>query len=125
LSLFNKEKSLMMPGHIARKYFLGQGVPRLGCAQSVAESVREQFALTDHFIKSMAAVSGGRAPSGYCGAVYAALCAVDEKAPHKKQEIENFFKKTAGGLRCKEIRARRQLSCADCVEYAAALLSKH
>ncbi|MBF0387564.1 MAG: C_GCAxxG_C_C family protein [Candidatus Omnitrophica bacterium] len=113
----------MMAGKIARKYFLGQGVGRLGCAQSVAESLRERYGLNDAFIKSMSGATGGRAPLGCCGAVYAALRVVEEKGLHKKQEIEAFFKKEAGGIICREIRSRGQLMCADCVEQAANLLS--
>ena len=113
----------MMAGKTARKHFLGQGVIRLGCAQSVAESLREHHGLDDAFIKAMSGATGGRAPSGYCGAVYAALRVVEEKGLHKKQEIEAFFKKEAGGVTCREIRSRGQLMCADCVEQAANFLS--
>ena len=112
-----------MAGKTARKHFLGQGVIRLGCAQSVAESLREHHGLDDAFIKAMSGATGGRAPSGYCGAVYAALRVVEEKGLHKKQEIEAFFKKEAGGVTCREIRSRGQLMCADCVEQAAQIMS--
>ncbi|MFH0754263.1 MAG: C-GCAxxG-C-C family (seleno)protein [Candidatus Omnitrophota bacterium] len=113
----------MMAGKKARKYYLGQGVVRLGCAQSVAESLRESFGLDDAFIKTMSSATGGRAPSGYCGAVYAALRVVEEKDLNKKEEIEAFFKKEAGGVTCREIRSHGRLMCADCVEQAAHLLS--
>ncbi len=112
-----------MAGKTAKKYFLGQGVPRLGCAQSVAEALREPFGLDDDLVQAMAGATGGRAPSGLCGAVYAALRVAGEKAPHKKQEIEDFFKKEAGGVTCRDIRSRRQLMCADCVEKAAQIMS--
>ena len=113
----------MMVGKTARKHFLGQGVARLGCAQSVAEALRKPFCLDDELVQAMAGATGGRAPSGLCGAVYVALRVAGEKAPHKKQEIEDFFKKEAGGITCREIRSRGQLMCADCVEQAANLLS--
>lgn len=113
-----------MPGKKARRHYLGEGVTRFGCAQSVAEALREPFGLSDDFVKGMAHATGGRAPSGCCGALYAALMVAEAKMPQKKQEIEAFFMKEAGGVTCREIRSRRQLACADCVEQAAHILSK-
>jgi hypothetical protein len=72
---------------------------------------------------SMAEATGGQAPGGQCGAVYAALAIAGEKAPHQCQAIKDFFKKEGGGLTCREIRSQRKLRCADCVEQAADLLS--
>jgi len=112
-----------MAGSLAKKYFLGQGVQRVGCAQSVAEALRHPFDLEDDFVKAMAGATGGRAPLGYCGAVYAALRIAEEKVPGKKEEIENYFKNTGGGLTCRDIRAHRKLSCVDCVQRAADMLS--
>lgn len=112
-----------MSGKIAKRHFLGQGVTRLGCAQAVAEALREPLALDDALVQSMAGARGGLAPQGYCGAVYVAMCVAEEKAPHKKQTIEDYFRKEAGGVTCKDIRSQRRLVCADCVEQAANLLS--
>ena len=70
----------------------------------------------------MARATGGRAPQGYCGAVYAALRIAEDKIPEKKEEIEEYFKKEAGGITCREIRSQKRLRCADCVEKAARLL---
>lgn len=53
-----------MAGKTARKYFLGQGVSRLGCAQAVAEALRQQWLLDDALVMSMAEATGGRAPGG-------------------------------------------------------------
>ncbi len=113
-----------MAGIMARKNFLGQGVPRLGCAQAVAEALRESFRLDDDFVEGMAHATGGRAPSGYCGALYAAMQIAGKNAPAKEKAIEEFFKQKAGGVTCREIRSSRQLTCADCVEQAANLLSQ-
>lgn len=112
-----------MSGKIARRHFLGQGLPRLGCAQAVAEAMRGSFGLDDDFVDGMADATGGRAPSGCCGAVYAAMQIAGKNAPAKKKAIEEFFKEKAGGVTCREIRSRKQLTCADCVEQAAQLLS--
>ena len=112
-----------MAGKTARKYFLGQGVARLGCAQSVAEALRKPFGLDDELVQAMAGATGGRAPERYCGAVYAAMRVAEEKAPHKKQVIEDHFKKEAGGVTCREIRSHRKLLCSDCVEQAAQIMS--
>jgi len=110
-------------GMLAKKHFLGQGVPRLGCAQAVAEAVKGPLSLDDALVRSLANATGGRAPSGYCGALYAALVVAEKKCPHKKQGIEDLFRKEAGGVTCREVRSRRMLTCADCVEQAAHLLS--
>ena len=113
-----------MSGKIARKYFLGQGGRRLGCAEAVAEALRVSYDLKDGLIRSMASARGGKAPLGYCGAVHAAITIIERKDPQKKQRIEDFFKKEAGGLTCREIRSAGRLMCADCVEKAAELLSE-
>ena len=112
-----------MVGKTARKFYLGQGVPRLGCAQAVAEALRESYGLDDKFVQSMALLTGGRAPLGYCGAIHSAITIAEQKVPNKKKEIEDFFKSKAGGVKCREIRAQKQFMCADCVEHAASLLS--
>lgn len=113
-----------MVAEAARKYFLGQGVPRLTCAQAVAEALRDSCDLADDFVKAMAGVSGGRAPQGYCGAVYAALQIAGKIAPDKSQEIAEYFQREAGGLTCRVIRSGKRLGCADCVEQAARIVAK-
>jgi hypothetical protein len=112
-----------MTGRIARKYFLGQGVPRLGCAQAVAEALKERFGLTEEMVDAMSLARGGKAPGGYCGAVHAALEVAALKAPERRADIEAFFRNEAGGLTCREIRTAHKLMCADCVEKAADLLA--
>ena len=111
-----------MSEKLARKYFLGQEGVRLGCAQAVAQALKDSFSLDEDFVRSMAQLSGGRAPSGYCGAIYAALRVAEEKDPHKKQEIEDFFKREAGGVTCRDVRSKKKLLCAECVEQAARIL---
>lgn len=96
----------------------------MGCAQAVAEALREGLRLDEGLVLSMSKATGGRAPLGYCGAVYAAMKVAEEKAPHRQQDIEAYFLKEAGGLTCREIRSERKLLCADCVEQAARLLSE-
>lgn len=106
----------------ARQYFLGQKGPRLGCAQAVAEALKDKFKLDDDFVQSMQKARGGQAPLGYCGAVYAAMEIAQQKAPDRKKEIEAFFQREAGGVTCREIRFLKKLLCADCVEHATELL---
>lgn len=112
-----------MVAKTARKYFLGQGVPRLTCAQAVAEALRDSCDLADDFVRAMAGASGGRAAQGYCGAVYAALQIAEKVAPNKKAELEEYFQREAGGLTCRDIRSSRRLGCADCVEQAARIVA--
>ncbi len=111
-----------MVGSTAKKYYLGQGVARLGCAQAVAEALREPLGLDEAFVNAMAGARGGRAPHGYCGAVYAAISVAEKKSLDKKALIEEHFMQVAGAVTCREIRANGKLMCADCVEHAANLL---
>lgn len=113
-----------MLGKIARAHYQAKGSEHLGCAQSVGQALRERFGLSDDFIAELFQATGGRAPQGYCGAVYAALRIAEERCPEMKDAIESYFKNEAGALTCREIRAQKKLTCADCVEKAADLLDR-
>ncbi len=113
-----------MIGKRARERFMGQYGKRVGCAQAVAASFLEAESLEGFPVESFLNVSGGRAPLGYCGAVHAALTIAGKALPHKVPEIKDFFISNAGGLTCKEIRARKKMTCADCVERAAEFLRR-
>ena len=109
----------------ARNYFLGVDGNRYGCAQAVAKALSDHCKLNDDFMNSMANATGGKAPNGYCGALYASLQIADEHFPEKKEAIISDFALEAGGTTCKSIRELKLLKCADCVEKATQLTIKH
>lgn len=63
--------------------------------------------------------SGGRAPEGTCGALYAAKLL----APQNAEKIVEFFKAGAKNFTlCKEIRPNKVILCNRCVELAGEAL---
>jgi hypothetical protein len=92
---------------------------RLNCAQSVLHAWREVFGDTALAVADLKPAGAGRAPEGLCGAVYAA-CLL---APDRAEELKAAFAAGVGSLYCKEIRAARERSCAECVAEAAELLA--
>ena len=91
---------------------------RLNCAQSVLYAWREVFGETALTIAALKPFGAGRAPEGLCGAIYAA-CLL---APERAEELKAAFAAGVGSLYCKEIRAAKEHSCAECVAEAAELL---
>ena len=91
---------------------------RLNCAQSVLYAWREVFGDTAITVADLKPYGAGRAPEGLRGAVYAAC----QLAPTRAEELKAAFAARVGSLHCKEIRAARKHSCADCVAEAAELL---
>ena len=92
---------------------------RLNCAQSVVYAWREVFGETELTVADLKPFGAGRAPDGLCGAVHAA-CLL---APDRAEELKAAFAAGVGSLYCKEIRAAKEHSCAECVAEAAELLA--
>ena len=89
---------------------------RYNCAQSVAAGAGRE-----DLISAMAAMGGGRAPEGMCGALYAAL----QLLPEEKQAAAMAeFQNKAGSMLCREIKSGTVFSCAECVALAEQLLKK-
>ncbi len=65
----------------------------------------------------------GRAANGYCGAFYAAK-QVSEKMNLDGEVLENRFLERTGSLVCREIRAKRSVSCKECVNVAHDILTE-
>jgi len=104
----------------AKAYFLGnEGLHRLNCAQSVAETFREHLPLEEKTTILLSACGGGMAPKGYCGAFYAAKCLLDHHFPHRAQDGMRALYSVAGSLKCREIKVLKKLPCVGCVEKAA------
>ncbi len=108
----------------ARAYFLGRdGYEKSNCAQAVANTFVKELHLDGIDLGAFRNYGGGRAPNGECGALYAAKTVMEKTGRQDKVgELEAYFGAQAGSLTCREIRASGKLSCAGCVETAAAYL---
>ncbi len=87
------------------------------CAQSVAAGCGLDSKVPDY-----AAMGGGRAPGGLCGALFAAMEAVPES---KREALRKEFVSAIGSSLCREIKQKYGVPCSRCVETAAALLEKY
>ena len=96
---------------------------RLNCAQSVLRAFQHQMGVPEHAVQQAKQLGGGRAEEGRCGALHAALQLSGDEATRSK--VLEAFVERAGAAKCRDIRKRQSLSCAQCVELAAALLVEH
>lgn len=86
-----------------------------GYWRAKGKSEEEALALAD----AVRGFSGGRAPEGTCGALYAAKLL----APEHADEVVAFFKNGAKNCTlCKEIRPSAVIPCNRCVELAGEAL---
>jgi len=92
---------------------------RLNCAQSVLHAWREVVGDTALAVADLKPAGAGRAPEGLCGAIYAACLLALERA----EQLKAAFAAGVGSLYCKEIRAAKEHSCAECVAEAAEILA--
>lgn len=111
-----------MIGKDAADYYAGKKGPRLSCAQAVAQAFSDRNPELKIVPADYAHASGGRAPEGHCGAVYAAMHLSEKLNLSKEQQIRDFFSHNAGSLKCRDIRSKNVMKCADCVENAARFL---
>jgi hypothetical protein len=93
---------------------------RLNCAQSILKAFGYKKDMTENEIEVARAFGGGRADGGVCGALHAALLLLD--GPAKKKWLRDTFAEHAGSEKCREIRAKKIITCGRCVELAAELL---
>lgn len=107
---------------IAKEHYRGIARKKLNCAQSVAQAFAEKFPTEKTSVAQCAAYSVGRAPHGYCGALYVAREIIGKYFPDALQAFESVCVVLAGALTCKEIRALKKLSCEGCVVLAAAFI---
>ncbi len=105
----------------AKNIFLGRdGEKRQNCAQTVLSAFKKEMNIDENLIDLAKSYGGGRAPEGVCGAYWSAKAIIDKYCcPEKAEEFENHFREKASSLSCKEIRAKRQLSCLGCIEESA------
>jgi len=93
---------------------------KLNCAQSILKAFRHRKDITQNEIDAARALGGGKAAGGVCGALHAALLLEDEH--EKQQSLRETFAQRAGSEQCREIRSKKLVTCAQCVELAAELL---
>lgn len=86
------------------------------CAQAVYAACADADAAKMDYLK---ANSGGRAPDGICGALFAAK---ELSVPSEHARIESEFKTKVGALRCREIKGVNHTPCAQCVRSALEIL---
>lgn len=92
-----------------------------GCSQAVLLGFKDEFEVSEKDIEEFGAWRGGRAPEGYCGALYAANVMLERRglAP-----VTEEFRAVAGGDKCREIKGGTKYPCIDCVRLADALVEK-
>lgn len=92
------------------------------CAQSVFFGFQIILGIPDEKLHAARKMGHGRAKEGLCGALHAALEL--SQNPNTVERLKHAFNQTAGSLYCREIRAKTQLSCEDCVQLAVAVLAQ-
>ncbi len=90
----------------------------LNCAQAVLYGAREKR-LTEVDIEQFEDMGSGSAPSGMCGALYAAVTLAKEC---DRSHILDTFKNHTGHTECLQIRKARRVTCNGCVQSASHLL---
>lgn len=100
--------------NLISQYFHGE--KDYNCAQTVLIILKENFDFLNISygdIDAAQTYGGGRAPNGYCGALYAALSQVNDEK--KKQELLDLFKNKIESLVCREIRSCNKKTCKECI----------
>ncbi len=104
----------------AKKNYLDRtGPKKMNCCESIAHAFKDTIALSEEELQACSGFGGGRAPEGYCGAVYAAKRLLEKSDSQKAAEFPEAFKKIAGSAKCREIKSLKKISCLECVEKAA------
>lgn len=109
----------------AKDHYLGRnGMLRKNCCESVAHAFQHEIPLPPEELENYSGFGGGRAPEGYCGAVYAAKRLLEVSGSDKVVTLHEIFKEIAGSVKCREIKALRKISCLECVQRAAETVEK-
>ncbi len=93
---------------------------RHNCAQAIAFRWQHLFADKD-IVANYAPYIGGKAPHGYCGALYAAMQACPEHA----DKIRDEFAATTGATHCCVIKLNGRTPCETCVATADRLVENY
>lgn len=107
----------------AKKTLSAYRLEKQNCAQSVYTGFSQVLDISPAVIEAARKLGGGRAEEGRCGALHAAL----DLSRHEETRdvLRTGFEERAGSQQCREIKARKLLSCDQCVELAATLLEQH
>ena len=98
-----------MSAEEAKKNYLGHSGPRrMNCAESIAHAFKNKIPLSDEELKNYKNFGGGRAPEGYCGAIYAAKCLLEKSGSEKAALLPEIFRNIAGSFKCREIRTLKK-----------------
>jgi len=89
------------------------------CAQAVAFAFKD---LSENELAIYKSNSGGKAPDGICGALFAAL-ANTQSGNHRKV-IEEFVKQT-GAMHCSDIKQIYKTPCSKCVVAATEIAEQN
>jgi hypothetical protein len=101
------------------------GRKKLNCAEAISRAYHKNISsLTDKELNSFKRCGYGRAPGKVCGAFYAGEYLLKESSSERRTEFRDAFENEAGSLLCREIKKKKNLSCRDCVELSARLLSR-
>ena len=107
----------------AKNHYLGiEGHTKLNCGQAIINAFKDSFPVPEDIEATFSGFGGGRAPQGFCAALYAAHVLLEKNRPEKLEECLRSFSSRAGALQCREIKMLGKLSCVGCVEEAARLL---
>ena len=96
---------------------------RLNCAQAVAHAWTSDAATAQTAIAEHASHGSGKAPTGECGALFAA-CQVAKRQGGDPENLRQRFVAVHGHAACSELRARR-VACEECVRVAAELVERN
>jgi len=100
---------------------LFNGKEKYNCAQAVLIAFKDLYEVDEKIIVEAGTWGHGRADSGFCGAIEAAIYLSQKKMKAETVKVE-FFKKV-GSCYCKEIKKKKLQSCKTCVEIAAQILA--
>ncbi|MDE6653764.1 MAG: hypothetical protein K2K37_05185, partial [Muribaculaceae bacterium] len=93
---------------------------RHNCAQAIANRWVSLYDDKD-IVDIYAPYIGGRAPQGYCGALYAAM----QACPAYAEAIIKEFTESMGATHCSELKRNHRTPCEICVNKADELVEKY
>lgn len=93
---------------------------RHNCVQAVAYHWHKLYSEKD-IVAEFAPYVGGRAPKGYCGALYAAM----QACPLHADKIREEFESVTGDILCHDIKQKNHTPCEVCVDTADKLVGKY
>ncbi len=97
------------------------GSEKYNCAQAILKTYQDKYNIPQEMIESYSKFGGGRVDGGICGALYAVRTILKDK--DMIANADTLFSEKAGSIQCRNIRKLKKISCSDCVDLAANILS--